>query len=198
VQYLMFLDGASWKGPITIPDTDYWLDARPAMAPIGPGDLLLVAATDHRQSAVPADSRDPLPPATFNADLYAAEFRLGSPAAGLVHAAAVADVERSVELQTAHERDQIRMMRNYRVSIGSDRLQVMRGEFHRHTEISGDGGSDGPLVDAYRYLIDAADMDWGGCCDHDNGAGREYSWWLIQKMTDAYHLGNRYVPMFSL
>ncbi len=95
------------------------------------------------------------------------------------------------------EREQIKTMRDYRVQLGSDKVQIMRGEFHRHTEISGDGGNDGPLVDAYRYLIDAADMDWAACCDHDNGGAREYPWWLIQKMTDAYHLGNRYVPMFG-
>jgi hypothetical protein len=73
----------------------------------------------------------------------------------------------------------------------------LRGEFHRHTEISGDGARDGPLLDAYRYLIDAAYMDWGGCCDHDNGGGREYNWRLEQKLTDAYKLGDKYIPMFS-
>ena len=31
-------------------------------------------------------------------------------------------------------------------------------------------------------------MDWIGNGDHDNGAGREYSWWLTQKFTDAYHV----------
>ena len=67
----------------------------------------------------------------------------------------------------------------------------MRGEFHRHTEISGDGGRDGPLIDAYRYMIDAAYMDWVGCCDHDNGGGREYSWWIEQKLTDAYQAGQQ-------
>src|SRR5260370_30784105 len=88
-------------------------------------------------------------------------------------------------------------MRNYRVPLGNDKLQLMRGEFHRHTEISGDGGRDGPLIDAYRYMIEAAYMDWVGCCDHDNGAGREYSWWIIQKLTDAYKLGDKFVPMFA-
>jgi hypothetical protein len=88
-------------------------------------------------------------------------------------------------------------LRNYRVNLNGAELQLMRGEFHRHTEISGDGGNDGPLIDAYRYLIDAAHMDWGGCCDHDNGGGHEYFWWLEQKLTDAYNLGERYVPMFA-
>ena len=88
-------------------------------------------------------------------------------------------------------------MRNYQLQAGKDTLRMMRGEFHRHTEISGDGRNDGPLIDAYRYMIDAAYMDWVGCCDHDNGGGHEYFWWLNQKLTDAYHLGNRFVPMFA-
>ena len=28
-------------------------------------------------------------------------------------------------------------MRGYRATAGSDKLQIMRGEFHRHTEIRG-------------------------------------------------------------
>src|SRR5262249_14208939 len=75
-------------------------------------------------------------------------------------------------------------------------LQLLRGEFHRHTALSLDGGDDGPIEDAYRYLIDAANMDWAGCCDHDNGTN-EYSWWLEQKLNDAYHLGSRFVTMYS-
>ena len=74
--------------------------------------------------------------------------------------------------------------------------QLVRGDFHRHTEISFDGRNDGPLVDAYRYYIDAASLGWAGCCDHDNGEAREYTWWLTQKFTDAYSLGSRFVPMY--
>ena len=51
-------------------------------------------------------------------------------------------------------------------------LQILRGEFHRHSEVSMDGGNDGAVLDQYRYMLDAAAMDWVGCCDHDNGAGR--------------------------
>ena len=40
-------------------------------------------------------------------------------------------------------------------------------------------------------------MDWIGCADHDNGNGREYTWWLTQKMNDAYHVAERFTPMFS-
>ena len=49
-----------------------------------------------------------------------------------------------------------------------------------------DGGADGTLLDQWRYVLDAAAMDWVGCCDHDNGGGREYSWWITQKLTDVF------------
>ena len=32
-----------------------------------------------------------------------------------------------------------------------------------------------------------ASLDWVGCCDHDNGAGREYTWWITQKLTDIFY-----------
>ena len=88
-------------------------------------------------------------------------------------------------------------MREYRADVAGEALQVMRGEFHRHTSISGDGGNDGDIIDAWRYFLDASYMDWAGCCDHDNGSGREYTWWRAQKMTDAYHLAGEFVPLFS-
>src|SRR5262249_20043034 len=62
---------------------------------------------------------------------------------------------------------------------------------------SWDGGADGSLEDMFRYAIDAASMDWIGNGDHDNGAGREYSWWLTQKFTDAFHVANAFTPMFT-
>ena len=50
-----------------------------------------------------------------------------------------------------------------------------------------DGGNDGALEDMWRYAIDAARLDWMGNDDHDNGGGKEYTWWLVQKTTDLYH-----------
>ena len=61
---------------------------------------------------------------------------------------------------------------------GGKTYRLLRGDFHRHTEISQDGGNDGALEDMWRYAIDAADFDWMGNNDHDNGGGKEYTWWL--------------------
>jgi len=49
----------------------------------------------------------------------------------------------------------------------------------------------------WRYAIDVAGMNWIGNGDHDNGAGREYSWWLTQKSTDVFHLPRKFHPMFT-
>ncbi len=56
---------------------------------------------------------------------------------------------------------------------------------------------DGTILDQWRYVIDAADLDWVGCCDHDNGGGREYTWWLTQKETDLFYSPGRFAPIFS-
>ena len=81
----------------------------------------------------------------------------------------------------------MRGRKEYRIKSGAKTYQMLRGEFHRHTEISMDGGSDGALEDMWRYAIDASALDWIGNGDHDNGGGKEYTWWLIQKTTDIYH-----------
>ena len=193
-----------------IPKTYNYIDMRAAMAVIAPGDL--IADSRYRSPAADAGGREESGqeeagggggdaeasghPEGIQTDLIAAEFRAG--------AAAV-----RVPLQAIPRKRSPLRIRSGKAGtgsgcadaeawhqLGSEKLQIMRGEFHRHTEISGDG-RDGPLIDAYRYMIDAASMDWGGCCDHDNGQGREYSWWIAQKLTDAYHLGTNYVPMFS-
>jgi hypothetical protein len=216
-QHVAYLDGNQWKGPIAVPASDNLLDVRAAVAAIAPGDLMMVTVADHRASAQAArinlnarkgkagkkaQKKGQAQPMTaqavaaINTDLFADEFRFGTVASAQTTPGSAEKVS-APDPVVAPERQQVKLMRDYRVGLGSDRLQIMRGEFHRHTEISGDGGNDGPLIDAYRYMIDAASMDWGGCCDHDNGNGREYSWWIEQKLTDAYHLPGTYTPMFA-
>jgi hypothetical protein len=194
---VVYFDGARWNGPLFIPRTDGLLDGRPAMATLAPGHLMILSAMDHRQSEVVGGGRHTA--AGVNSDIYAANLRLDLPPAPPTPSLKPLPVERpsAPDSVVKPEMDQVALLRNYKLQNGKENLHMMRGEFHRHTEMSGDGRNDGPLVDAYRYMIDAAYMDWVGCCDHDNGGGHEYFWWLNQKMTDAYHLGSRFVPMFA-
>ena len=80
-----------------------------------------------------------------------------------------------------HERQNIQQLRDVRVEAAGKTYQLARGEFHRHTEYTAHRDGDGSLEDMWRYAQDAADMDWMGNADHDNGWGQQYAWWTIQK-----------------
>ncbi|QOV88155.1 CehA/McbA family metallohydrolase domain-containing protein [Humisphaera borealis] len=102
-----------------------------------------------------------------------------------------------VSADTTAERNDVRMMRDYRYDLNGESLRIWRGEFHRHTELSPDGGGDGGLLDMWRYAIDAAAFDWIGDGDHDYGNGREYSWWTTQKAVTLFTLPGHFVPVYS-
>jgi len=218
---LVFFDGETWTGPVFLPHSDAVLDNRPAMLGLDDGKVFIVGSTDHRfnqSGLITSGGQD----TRINYDLVAWEldtawlehvsragYRFGKNApARRRHTPSTAalaplpeEIPSSPEPDTDLERSQVDRMRTYRVRLdtpeGAREFRLLRGEFHRHTEISGDGRNDGAIIDAWRYLIDAASMDWAGCCDHDNGGGREYTWWLTQKMTDAFLLPGRFTPMFS-
>jgi hypothetical protein len=193
-EHLARFDGERWQGPIFLGRSDGILDQRSALAATGAGELLMASASDSRftSSGRPRGTLDEL-----QFDLIAHEISLGAGTGSskLKQVAAVSPAARPTD--ASKESAEIQRMRDYRAKVDGGTLQPMRGEFHRHTSISSDGGNDADIIDSYRYLVDASSMDWAGCCDHDNGGGREYTWWLAQKMTDAYHLGGKFVPLFS-
>jgi hypothetical protein len=209
---VIYYDGQTWHGPVTLAATDGLLTNRPALVPLAGGDLMIVSGMDHRQSPLlVSSSRTNV--ASINYDLYAAELQV--PRAQSVNLTPIpAETVAAPETDAASELAQLTAIRNYRVGMGGQggdprrhratqggssgqEYSLLRGEFHRHTEISGDGRNDGLLADGYRYLLDVADMDWSECCDHDNGNNREYSWWIEQKMTDAYWLAGKYTSIFG-
>jgi hypothetical protein len=198
-QFLTFYNGSDWTPAVEVPLTQGPVDLRPALLATAPGELLEVAITDHRKPTSGPIGEETTGSESDNLDraLMAVTLRIASPATTPSLSAIAKPVIAQPAPDLLAERAAIATLRSQRLQLPAGQFQVLRGEFHRHTEFSADGGADGPLIDAYRYLIDTAGMDWGGCCDHDNGGGREYSWWLEQKFTDAYHLGESYVPMFA-
>ncbi len=94
---------------------------------------------------------------------------------------------RRIEPVHPRERDDIRQLRDLRVESGGKTYMLARGEFHRHTEYTAHRDGDASLEDMWRYSQDAADMDWLGNGDHDNGFGHQYPWWITQKTMDIYH-----------
>lgn len=190
---MVFYDGNQWHGPGVLGFTDAVGDNRPSILALSPGKLMIAHSSDHRLSpaAGGTPARDGVSSDIFQSDLNVARTQV-SPKLQKIGQVTPDPPDASV----APENAAAVLSRSYRPTVNGKQYQLMRGDFHRHTEISFDGRGDGPLMDAYRYYIDVASLDWAGCCDHDNGEAREYTWWLIQKFSDAYLLGTRYVPMF--
>ena len=190
---MVYFDGAQWHGPGVLAFTDAVSDNRPSIVALGSGRLLIAHSSDHRLNPLSAGTpqNDGVSSDIFQSELTVA--RTQQPAQLQRIGTVTPD---SPDAGAAGEQAASALSRGYRPRMNGQSLRLMRGDFHRHTEISFDGRADGPLIDAYRYYIDAASLDWAGCCDHDNGEAREYTWWLTQKFTDAYLLGSRYVPMF--
>src|SRR5665213_3298515 len=179
-EHVAYFDGHRWTGPVFIPRTDGLLDAGTALLGLEAGHLLAVSAMDHRQSIPQAPALGPMAADLINSDLYAADLRLdGLDPAGsapeLVKLTAEPATPTDPRAQT--EAEQIRSVRDYRMDVAGEKLRIVRGDIHRHTDYSVDGLRDGSLTDAYRYMIDAGGLDWGGCCDTENGEGHEYFWW---------------------
>jgi hypothetical protein len=205
-----YLDGNQWVGPITIPHSDNLIYNLPAVA-AGEKSLFVAHSSDHRMDRMAEFNRAKTPGGKggnaaldasmdpFDNDVYFSRFSARGEVkpAELKPMAVLPNADAAPSKRTEAERVEVTAIRNYRAGVGGKELRILRGEFHRHTEISGDGGGDGPLEDMWRYGIDAASMDWIGNGDHDNGNGREYTWWLTQKTTDAFHLPGNFTPMFS-
>jgi hypothetical protein len=203
-EYVVSFDGKSWTGPILLSHTDNLLDVRPALASLRGGELIVVAPSDWRRQfqLMGTGPRAALRGRTvvddpYHNDLFANTITL-PPAGGPVPVAdAPLPDSAPIVASDKSEMDTVTALRSARWKMKTGEMRMLRGEFHRHSEISMDGGTDGTLLDQWRYILDAASMEWSGCCDHDNGGGREYSWWISQKLTDIFHSPGRFIPMFS-
>jgi len=190
-EWVVSYDGSAWTGPLYLHHSDNVLDNRPALVSLKAGEVTVIGAADGRRpfhTAAEMVTSDPV-----KNDLWANTVALGPAKSAAATVAVPKRAGSSAETASQEERAAVARLRTYRVN----KLQIVRGEFHRHSEVSMDGGSDGSLLDQWRYALDTAALDWIGCCDHDNGNAREYSWWTEQKLTDVFYTPGKFVPMFS-
>ncbi|MEO7143522.1 MAG: hypothetical protein ABI165_08470 [Bryobacteraceae bacterium] len=87
-------------------------------------------------------------------------------------------------------------IRAYRYRVGGKSYRILRGDLHRHTDISPDGIGDGSLLDFYRYAFSAGQYDYMVVTDHQYG-GTEYNWWRTEKSEDAFLVPGRFWPLFG-
>jgi hypothetical protein len=208
-EYATTLAGKAWEPPRPLPRSDGLLDKRPALVMPADGSALAFYSSDGRlrreleftpertslywmHQGTPGGADAPC-----NEDLEVAVLRPSSSATS-VDPATVPPAPTVAPPPSVHPEEvaDVARMRHYHIEAGGKAYRLLRGDFHRHTELSMDGGPDGSLEDMWRYALDAAGLDWISNNDHDSGGGKEYSWWLAQKTTDLYN-SPKLVGMFG-
>ena len=216
LEFLTSLDGEQWRSATFCPGTDGFLHESPALLPAPAGGLYVVSASNgcfrsgafqgpepwklrKRTKGVPlATTRNfaDYPDKLVNWEIAVADTGKLAPPQEAKLTQIPEDALHEIAPEAVREAESIAAMRAYRTEVAGKPARILRGEFHRHTEISGDGGGDGSLFDMWRYGLDIAAHDWLGCGDHDNGS-RETMWWVTQKTMNAFYVPGAFTPMFT-
>ena len=175
------LGDEGWIAPQKLRNSPGGQDVRMAAAPDVDGRLRVVWSSDHRVNQVGRDNY-----------VYASlvPSRAGrTRAVEVVPASAAAASDRSVGLGPRPTYE-----------FGGTRLGLYFGDLHRHTELSVcRTGTDGSLEDAYRYAIDAAELDFLCVTDHVQHVKilNDYDFWRNGKTADLNRVAGLHQPFYG-
>ncbi len=194
--WIATMTAEGWAVPAPVPHSRGRLSMRAAATPAGNGTLWLAWPSDnHPTNRMMIDyPEETIFENVFTGIYTPSRYKIG---ASLTDRGTPDHGTRSDA--DAREQAQVRAIRHHRIEYGGKSLSVVRGDLHRHTELSldGQGTPDGSVLDYYRYMLDAAAMDFGAITDHQSGAEREYWWWLTQKLEDLFLLPSHYISLFG-
>ena len=186
--YATAYEGERWLAPAYLPNSLCRLDSYAIPCGLPDGGI---AAVWHTDSRTLADLRKPVKNRIVAASL---------PSAARPPPPKLLPVKIPTRLKPdAKELADTERVRTYRCRIDGQEHRVLRGDLHRHSEVSWDGSGDGSMVDVYRYAIDAGALDFLEMTDHNQRTGPdlEYVWWRTQKLTDVYHNAPHFLTLFG-
>jgi hypothetical protein len=190
-------DGDKWSRPFLLPGSNGRQDMRLDTALDRDGDLRVAFAGDNRTRLKPAM---PVDHDVFVASLrsFGAEPRPPQLAA--------ADTLGTIT-PAAPDPEQKPLPRAW--TVGGRAYRLLLGDTHRHTDISQcTNGSDGSLQDAYRYALDAFQLDWLAISDHDQDIlkhrsdriarpRQDHAWWRSEKYCDLHSISGRFLALYG-
>jgi hypothetical protein len=185
-----YYNGERWSDLIPIPESVGRNEGELSTAADAKGNVFLALVTDHRLWGGPNFG---MPPG--NNDIQFVTLRSSTAVAPLKLAARGAEPPTGTPTEP-REREQVAALRKHVISAEGKTYRIYRGDMHRHTEISMDGAGDGSLVDAYRYAMDAAALDYFAVTDHQSGV-QEYTVWRIQKSSDLFHVPGSFTTLYG-
>lgn len=175
--YLTCLQGDAWAPALYFPAKMARIDTFPALTP-APGGMAVVFHTDGRNiDSMRAMTRNRV-------------FAAVVPAPGPVQEPVLSEAQfPEPQVVGGEEAQDVQRARNVVVQVANQAYHLLRGDLHRHTEISWDGNGDGSVLDCYRYAIDAANLDFLMVSDHNqtSGVDLEYIRWRSYKVADVYN-----------
>ena len=193
--YVTTMGADGWDAPVAVPWSVGRLSMSASATPSADGGLWLGWARDNYPTF---SAMITLPEETVVENVYAARWEPTTAPGARTEAPQAPPFP---ERPTGHEREDedVARVRAWRTRVDGEDLQILRGDTHRHTELSPDlrGVPDGSVMDFYRYMIDAAAMDFGLISDHQNGGELEYWWWLEEKLADLFHTPQSYIALFG-
>jgi hypothetical protein len=145
------------------------------------------------------DGRTYADPRERSAQLRYAEFSAHVPPAGVEHMRPFqSEPAPAPEAQSSEQRGLARV-RAARWP-GAAALRLFRGDLHRHTDMSGDGTWDPDILDAYRYALDAAALDFLAVTDHSFAERTNYyhyDWWRTRQVATLFENPGHFVTFFA-
>lgn len=174
-------DGESWSRPIVFPHSAGRLEVFPSIALNDDQGMWVSWMTDRRATNSWNEVQSKVYLGKLPGRASSGELALKS------HAPE--PVEEFTRVEPSEAAD-VERVRSYRLDHKGKTYRIFRGDLHRHSDTSVDGGHDGSLVDAYRYARDGAALDFVAVTDHNDNVDREYAWWRNQKMADVFQLDN--------
>ena len=188
--YGLAYEGNRWSAPVAMPFSAGRQDMRSGFASGAPGTLYAAYASDgrdfeaflYRKVQVSA-TQVPLPARSGASPQFAAR------QPGQVNAPAIHN----------KEPEDLSRIRAEAWPLDGKTYRIYRGDIHRHTEFSMDGNNDGSLLDAYRYALDAASLDYLMVSDHngDSGPDKEYVNFTMQQMVDLFTVPGTFLPLYG-
>lgn len=193
-QDITYLTDEGWKATKSLPGSTGRISVFSRILPVADGALAVAYSGDLRNAS---NYHQPIQDQALVTVLPKPDESPGMPM--LSEYRAPEPPANSQPWNTERENEQVAAIRGYRAKIDGKDQRIVRGDLHRHTELSWDvgPGNDGSFLDFYRYMIDVAEMDFGALTDHQGGGHYAYHWWLTEKSCDLYYLKPRYVPLYG-
>lgn len=182
----------AWDAPVTVPNSLARIERKMAVARYDRDRLVALWHVDGRnKSTVVGDMRHGPPDGKrIQAALIAApneanaDPALGNPA-----------TDPPVEPTHPNEATDLAAIRTYRATINGKTYRILRGDLHRHNDISWDGSGDSSLEDLFRYAYDVAALDFIMPSDHHGHLLANnvypnwnfYPWRRIQKYDELHY-----------